>query len=63
MKPSFCEFLRAKFDGRPWCVARRTKRIVERYGEDVVAMSAKKYEALEAEYEALYGKRYERRSA
>ena len=55
MKPSFVEFLRAKFAGRPWCVARRTKRIVERYGEDVVTLSQQKYDALVREYESTYG--------
>lgn len=32
--PTFLEFLRARY-GRNWVVARRTSRIVARYGEDV----------------------------
>ena len=63
MRPSFVEFLQTKI-GSNWCVARRTKRVVERYGDDVVTLSQKKYAALEAEYESTYGvKPYERRSA
>lgn len=36
---------------RNWVVARRTKRIVERYGDDVVCLSQKRFRALERESE------------
>lgn len=33
----------------PWVLARRTKRIVERYGDDVVCLSQKQYRDYERE--------------
>lgn len=36
---------------RKWVVHRRTRRIVERYGADVVCLSQKKYRELEHEAE------------
>lgn len=33
--------------GSNWVLARRTKRIVERYGEDVICLSPKQYENAE----------------
>lgn len=41
--PSFLEFLRARY-GRNWVVARRTPRIVARYGEDVKCFSVAVYD-------------------
>ena len=32
---------------RNWVVARRTKRIIQRYGEDVVCLTEKRYKELE----------------
>lgn len=50
----FLDFLRSRL-GPNWVVARRTKRIVDKYGADVVTLSRKRYSALVTEYEALYG--------
>jgi len=47
--PSFLEFLRERV-GRNWVIARRTPRIIARYGKDVTYLSAKKYDALQAEW-------------
>lgn len=57
-KPTFCEFIAAKLGSRNWVVARKTARIVRKYGEDVVALSQKKYSVIATEYEAAYGARY-----
>lgn len=48
--PSFTDFLREKV-GQNWVLARRSPRIVRRYGDDVVCLSQRKFNALEAEYE------------
>ena len=49
---NFGEFLQERV-GTNWVVARRTPRIIKRYGGNVVALSNKKYSALCAEYERL----------
>ena len=40
--------MRAAIGGRNWVVARRTPRIVERYGSDVICLSQAKYASAEA---------------
>lgn len=55
MVPTFSEYLRAKV-GSNWVLARRTKRIVERYGADVVCLSRTRYKHLEAQYERETGR-------
>lgn len=47
----FCEFMRSTI-GRNWVVARRTARIVRRYGDNVVCLSQKGYSKLRAQHEA-----------
>ena len=55
---SFNEWMKA--NGRsPWVIARRTARIVRRYGEDVTCLSRQRYDALEAEFKA-YQRAYTR---
>lgn len=49
---SFTAFIRERV-GANWVLARRTPRIVARYGEDVVALSQQQYAGLAAEYESL----------
>ena len=39
--------MRAAIGGRNWVVARRTPRIVERYGPDVICLSQAKYASAE----------------
>lgn len=48
----FSEFLRDKV-GPKWVVHRRTPRILQKYGDDVVCLSHKRYLALKAEYDSL----------
>lgn len=52
--PAFSDFLREKA-GPNWVLARRTVRIVEKYGDDVVCLSRQKYQALVDEYEITTG--------
>ena len=40
--------MRAAIGGRNWCLARRGKQIIDRYGPDVVCLSQVKYAAAEA---------------
>ena len=48
---TFNEWLKQEYGIVSWVVARRTKNIVARYGEDVTCFSQQRYETLEAEYE------------
>jgi hypothetical protein len=48
----FSQFL-AERVGRNWVLARRSSRIVAKYGESVKCLSQKQYTTLEAEYERL----------
>jgi hypothetical protein len=48
----FSEFLHEKV-GKNWVLHRRTARIVERYGKDVVCLSQRQYRDLEAQYERM----------
>jgi hypothetical protein len=52
--PSFSDFLRENV-GRNWVLARRTSRIVKRYGADVVCLSQQRYTELELAFERLTG--------
>ena len=52
--PSFGTWMRAEV-GANWVVARRSKRIVNRYGEDVVALSPRRHFALQLTYKARFG--------
>lgn len=54
------QFLREKFGGRNWVLARRSRRIVRQYGDDVLCLSQKRYRAAELEYRALYGDPYDK---
>jgi len=38
--------------GDNWVLARRTNRIIEKYGSDVITLSRKQYAKLEQEYRA-----------
>lgn len=46
----FADWLKEHLGGRRWVVARRSARIVARYGDDVVLLARSKYAALEAAY-------------
>ena len=48
--PTFLDWLRKRI-GRNWVIARRSKYIVARYGNDVVTLSSKQYAELQSEYE------------
>lgn len=63
MKPTFSDWLLERLGTRNWVVARRSPNILRRYGEDVLCLSSKRFEALEKEYEAAYGPAYGRRGA
>jgi hypothetical protein len=54
MAQSFTDFLRDRV-GPHWVLHRRTPRIVARYGEGVVCLSPRQYQALELEYEKATG--------
>ena len=43
---SFLEHIRATAGTRNWCVARRTRRIVDKYGSDVVCFSPTQYDRM-----------------
>jgi hypothetical protein len=45
----FSAWLRERL-GSNWVVAKRTKRVVERYGDDVVCVSLKRFAALKQEF-------------
>ena len=47
---SFVEFMHQRV-GKNWVLARRTARILQRYGDDVVTLTQAQYKALEQEYE------------
>lgn len=55
---TYLEFVRGKL-GSNWVVARRTSRILARYGEDVVCVSQQRLRAIDKEYRALYGDPYD----
>lgn len=49
---TFIEYIRATVGTSNWVVfARRTKRIVEKYGDDVVVFTPKRYKELRRKYE------------
>lgn len=51
---TYLEFVRGQL-GTNWVVARRTSRILARYGEDVVCISQQRMRAIDKEYRTLYG--------
>lgn len=57
------EFLRDRFGGSNWVLARRTAGIIRRYGEDVVCVSEQRYAAIEKEWRTLYGDPYDKTRA
>ena len=50
---SFYDYIVLVLNSHNWVVARRTKRIVAKYGDDVVCISQKRYSHIRAEYDAL----------
>lgn len=52
--PTWPDFLRERV-GNNWVLARRTPRIVARYGADVVCLSGKQLRELEREYRKAHG--------
>lgn len=52
-QPTFCDFMREKV-GANWVIARRSPRIVRKYGDDVATISQAAYRKLNAEYEARF---------
>jgi hypothetical protein len=55
---TYLDFVRGKL-GSNWVVARRSPRILARYGEDVVCISKQRMRAIDKEYRALYGDPYD----
>jgi hypothetical protein len=56
----FLDALATELGGRPWVIARRTKRIVTKYGEDVVCVTLKRYhEALKKVDPERYGREHD----
>lgn len=54
------EFLRERM-GNNWVLgARRTDRLVRRYGESVNVVTRKRYAAIEKEWRAMYGDPYDK---
>lgn len=51
--PTFGEFLRERA-GANWVLARKTARIVGRYGDDVTCLFKGQYEALRSEWVAAH---------
>lgn len=51
--PEFHEFLREKL-GPEWVLARRTKRILDKYGHNVACISHERYKQLQDEWDRLY---------
>lgn len=46
--------------GPNWVIARRTPRIIAKYGEDVICISQKRMASIDKEYRALYGDPYDK---
>ena len=55
----YLDFMHARL-GSNWVLARRSARIVARYGEDVKCLSKKEYREVEAAYRAQYGDPYDK---
>lgn len=53
-RPTSLEYLRERF-GSNWVLARRTPRIMARYGDDVVRLTQSQYKAAERDYRKRYG--------
>jgi hypothetical protein len=51
--PGMADFLRERI-GRNWVLHRRTARIVDRYGEDVICLTLRQYKALEVHHARLH---------
>lgn len=47
---SFADFVRQRV-GANWVIAKRTSRIVAKYGDDVVGLTPARYRKLQADYE------------
>lgn len=56
---SYSDFIRDKI-GSNWVVARRTPRILAKYGEDVFCISQQALRKIDREYRALYGDPYDK---
>lgn len=54
--PTFSEYLIETY-GSNWVAARRTKRIVAKYGDDVVCFSQKRFAEIMRGYETRYKKK------
>ena len=52
---TYVDFLCEQFGGKNWVLARRTERIVRRYGADVRCLSKKQYAAAERAWRIMYG--------
>lgn len=63
--PEYTPIMRQRYQalmdrlGKNWVIARRTKRIVKKYGDDVTCLSLKRYEAIVKEIETLIPSRRE----
>lgn len=55
MATTFTDFLAQRLGTRNWVVARRTARIVRKYGANVATVSQKRFSALAREFEQTYG--------
>lgn len=56
---TYLEFLHGKLGGN-WVVARRSPRILARYGEDVVCISQQTLRKIDKEYRAMFGDPYDK---
>ena len=54
MRPGFLEWLRSELGTQNWVVARRTKRILAKYGDDVRTISPLGYRKLIEKYRAEF---------
>lgn len=59
---TYLEFMRGTL-GSNWVIARRTPRILAKYGEDVVCISKQRMRALDKEFRRMYGDPYNKVSA
>lgn len=50
---NFTDMVEKEYGTRNWVLARRSKRILERYGSDVITLSKKQYRELEADLDFM----------
>lgn len=53
---AFVDWIADQLGSRNWVVARRSPRIVRKYGDDVIALSQKRYSQFADKYAAAFGR-------